>query len=218
VHLKKTVWTLNYQDVIAIGALFTTGKIMTERMVALAGPAVREPRLVRTRVGASLTELVQNELSTDAQVRMISGSVFGGRGTTDEVAYLGRYHTQVSVLPEGNDRPMFHYLRAGFERFSILNIYASKLFRGKKFAFSTSTEGSERAMLPLGQFEKVMPLDILPTQLLRAIASGDLEQAEQLGALELDEEDVALLSFVCAGKYEYGPLLRETLTTIEREG
>ena len=218
VHMKKSVWTLNYQDVIAMGALFTTGHIMTERMVSLAGPAAREPRLVRTRLGASLTELVQNELNTDAPVRIISGSVFGGRGTVDELAYLGRYHTQVSLLLEGNDRPMFHYLRAGFERFSVLNIYASKLFRGKRFAFSTSTEGSERAMLPLGQFEKVMPLDILPTQLLRAIASGDLEQAEQLGALELDEEDVALLSFVCAGKYEYGPLLRETLTTIEREG
>ena len=218
VNMKKSVWTLNYQDVVAIGALFTTGRIMTDRMVAIAGPAAREPRLVRTRLGASLTELVQNELNTDATVRLISGSVFGGLGTTSEVAYLGRYHTQVSLLPEGHDRPMFHYLRAGFERFSVLNIYASKLFRGKKFAFSTSTEGSERAMLPLGQFEKVMPLDILPTQLLRAIASGDLEQAEQLGALELDEEDVALLSFVCAGKYEYGPLLRETLTTIEREG
>lgn len=218
VHMKKSVWVLNYQDVIAIGALFTTGHLMTERMVSLAGPAAREPRLVRTRLGANLTELVQHELNTDAAVRIISGSVFGGRGTFEEVAYLGRYHTQVSLLLEGNDRPMFHYLRAGFERFSVLNIYVSKLLKSKRFAFNTSTEGSERAMLPLGQFEKVMPLDILPTQLLRAIASGDLEQAEHLGALELDEEDMALLSFVCAGKYEYGPLLRETLTTIEREG
>ncbi|MCH8552887.1 MAG: Na(+)-translocating NADH-quinone reductase subunit A [Natronospirillum sp.] len=218
VHLSKFVWTVNYQDVIAIAKLFTTGRISTDRVVALGGPMAEKPRLVKTRIGANLFDLCQGEVPAGETVRMISGSVWGGRAPIDEVAYLGRYHLQVSLLREGTDRPMFHYLRAGFERFSVLNIYVSKLFKGKKYAFDTSTQGSERAMLPLGQFEKVMPLDILPTQLLRAIASGDLEQAEELGALELDEEDVALLSYVCAGKYEYGPLLRDTLTIIEKEG
>ena len=218
VHLNKTVWTINYQDVMAIGKLFTTGRISTDRVVALGGPMAQNPRLVKTRLGANLVDLCAGEVPEGEAVRLISGSVWGGRAPIDEVAYLGRYHLQVSLLREGTDRPMFHYLRAGFERFSVLNIYVSKLFKGKKFEFDTSTQGSERAMLPLGQYEKVMPLDILPTQLLRAIASGDLEQAEELGALELDEEDVALLSYVCAGKYEYGPILRETLTTIEKEG
>ncbi|TGG95914.1 Na(+)-translocating NADH-quinone reductase subunit A [Natronospirillum operosum] len=218
VHLNKTVWTINYQDVIAIARLFTTGRISTDRVIALGGPMAEKPRLIRTRIGANLFDLCQGEVPAGENVRMISGSVWGGRAPIDEVAYLGRYHLQVSLLREGTDRPMFHYLRPGFERFSVLNIYVSRLFKGKKFDFDTSTQGSERAMLPLGQYEKVMPLDILPTQLLRAIASGDLEQAEELGALELDEEDVALLSYVCAGKYEYGPILRDTLTTIEKEG
>ncbi len=219
VALEKTVWTVNYQDVIAVGKLFTTGRISTDRVIALGGPMAKEPRLLRTRIGANLQELTAGELKGDPdETRLISGSVWGGRSVIDEVAYLGRYHLQVSALREGTDRPLMHYLRAGKNRFSVLNIYVSKLFGNKKFDFDTSTEGSERAMLPLGQFEKVMPLDILPTQLLRAIASGDLEQAEALGALELDEEDLALCSFVCAGKYEYGPILRDALTTIEKEG
>lgn len=217
VSLDRTVWSLGYQDVIAIGRLFTTGRISLERTVALGGPMVREPRLLVTRVGANLADLTRGELSNE-ESRVISGSVWGGRAVVDEVAWLGRKHTQISVLREGNDRPMLHYLRAGTDKFSVLNLYVSKLMGGKRFAFDTTTNGSQRAMLPLGQYEKVMPLDILPTQLLRAIASGDMDQAEALGALELEEEDLALCSFVCAGKYEYGPILREALTTIEKEG
>jgi Na+-transporting NADH:ubiquinone oxidoreductase subunit A len=136
----------------------------------------------------------------------------------EEAAYLGRYHNQVSVLAEGRDRPMLHYLRAGKDRHSVLRIYLSRLIKGKTFDFNTTTNGSERAMVPVGQYEKVMPLDILPTQLLRALIVGDLDSAEKLGALELDEEDLALCTYVCAGKYEYGPILRENLTRIELEG
>jgi Na+-transporting NADH:ubiquinone oxidoreductase subunit A len=217
VHAGKVVWTIGYQDVIALARLITTGYLSTERVVALAGPQVKEPRLVRTRVGASLVELTRDELK-EGENRLISGSVFGGRGGLEEVAYLGRFHNQVSVLTEGRDRPILHYLRAGKERHSILNIYLSKLIKGKTFNFNTTTNGSERAMVPVGQYERVMPLDILPTQLLRALIVGDLDSAEKLGALELDEEDLALCTYVCAGKYEYGPILRENLTRIELEG
>ncbi|MFY0663319.1 MAG: Na(+)-translocating NADH-quinone reductase subunit A [Natronospirillum sp.] len=217
VSAKKSVWTVGYQDVIAIAKLFTTGKLSVERVVALGGPKVKNPRLIKTVLGANLVELTDGELA-DGENRLISGSVWGGRATFAEVGFLGRFHNQISVLEEGRERPMFHYLRAGVNRFSVLNIYVSKLLGGKKFDFNTTTNGSERAMLPLGQFEKIMPLDILPTQLLRALAVGDLDQAEQLGALELDEEDLALCTFVCAGKYEYGPILRENLTRIEQEG
>ncbi|WP_108124417.1 Na(+)-translocating NADH-quinone reductase subunit A [Saccharospirillum mangrovi] len=216
VSMKKTVWTIGYQDVIALAKLVTSGRLDTQRVVALAGPRVKEPRLVRTRLGASLAELSRDELLEDDN-RVISGSVFGGRGGVDEVAYLGRYHTQVSVLAEGRERPILHYLHAGRNRHSVLNIYLSKLLKGKKFDFTTTTNGSERAMLPVGQYEKVMPLDILPTQLLRALVVGDIDTAEQLGALELDEEDLALCTYVCAGKYEYGPILRDNLTRIEQE-
>ena len=217
VSATKIVWSIGAQDVIAIANLFTQGELDNSRIVALAGPQVKEPRLVRTVLGASLSELTLDELES-GDSRLISGSVFGGRTASSVTGYLGRFHTQVSVLENDHSRPMLHWLRPGLDSFSVLNIYFGKVFKGKKFNFTTTQNGSERAMMPVGQFEKVMPLDILPTQLLRAIAVGDLDSAEQLGALELDEEDLALCTYVCAGKYEYGPILRDNLTRIEAEG
>lgn len=217
VSATKTVWTIGYQDVIAVGKLFTTGKLSTERVVSLAGPQVEQPRLVRTRVGASLEELTAGQLKTGSN-RVISGSVFGGRTANGAYAFLGRYHQQISVLLEGDDRPILHYLRAGFNMFSTMGIYISSLFGKKEYDFTTTTMGSERAMVPVGNYERIMPLDILPTQLLRALIVGDTDTAQKLGALELDEEDLSLCTFVCAGKYEYGPILRDNLTRIEKEG
>lgn len=217
VSTTKQVWQIFPQDVIAIGKLFTEGKIWTDRVVALAGPRVEQPRLVRTRVGANLEELTAGELKPGNN-RLISGSVFGGRHARGAVAYLGRFHQQVSVLAEGDDREMMHYLRAGVNKHSVLNIFVSKLTSGKLFDFTTTTNGSPRAMVPLGNYEMVMPLDILPTQLLRALIVGDTDIAQKLGCMELDEEDLALCTYVCAGKYEYGPILRDNLTLIEKEG
>lgn len=217
VNARKSVWTVGYQDVIAIGELFVTGQLNTERVVALAGPQVERPRLLRTRLGADLGALVEGQLKS-GESRVISGSVFGGRRSHGNLTFLGRFHNQVSVLLEGREREMLHYLRAGTNKFSVMGIYLSKLFGGKKFAFTTSTNGSERAMVPVGSYEKVMPLDILPTQLLRSLIVGDTETAQKLGCLELDEEDLALCTFVCPGKYEYGPILRNNLTRIENEG
>lgn len=213
---SKTVWSIGYQDVIAIGQLFTTGLLNSERVISLAGPQVVKPRLVRTVLGANLAELTAGELA-EGENRMISGSVFGGRTAAEGLGFLGRFHNQVSVLEEGRDRPMLHYLRPGFERFSVMPIYISR-FLNKTFNFSTSTNGSERAMVPVGTYERVMPLDILPTQLLRALIVEDMEVAVNLGALELDEEDLALCSYTCPGKYEFGPILRTNLTRIEQEG
>ncbi|WP_218421683.1 Na(+)-translocating NADH-quinone reductase subunit A [Stutzerimonas stutzeri] len=217
VSASKSVWTIGYQDVIAVGKLFTSGRLWVERVVALGGPVVENPRLVRTRLGANLDELTAGELQPGAN-RVVSGSLLGGRTAHGAFAYLGRYHQQVSCLREGKEREMLHYMRAGVEKHSILNIYISKLMGGKKFAFSTSTNGSPRAMVPVGNYEEVMPLDVLPTQLLRALIVGDTEVAQKLGCLELDEEDLALCTYVCAGKYEYGPILRDNLTRIEKEG
>ncbi|MDK2779315.1 MAG: Na(+)-translocating NADH-quinone reductase subunit A [Pseudomonadota bacterium] len=213
---SRTVWTIGYQDVIAVGHLFTSGTLFTDRVIALAGPQVSKPRLVRTRIGADLSQLTAGELA-DGENRIISGSVFGGRTADENHQYLGRFHNQVSVILEGRDRPFLHYLRAGVNNFSVMPVYLSKLL-SKTFAFTSSTNGSERAMVPVGAYEKVMPLDILPTQLLRALIVEDMDTAINLGALELDEEDLALCSFVCPGKYEYGPILRKNLTRIQAEG
>lgn len=214
----KKVWSINYQDVIDIAKLFETGEVPVERIVAIGGPKVLKPRLVRTRLGASLPELLDGEIETDCEVRAISGSVFGGRRGDGPCAYLGRFANQVSVLEEGTKREFMGWLSPGANKFSVMNIYLSKFAPGKLFKFNTNTNGSERAMVPVGAYEQIMPLDILPTQLLRSLIVGDTETAQQLGALELDEEDLALCTFVCPGKYEYGPILRENLTRIEIEG
>jgi Na+-transporting NADH:ubiquinone oxidoreductase subunit A len=216
VSLGKQVWTINYQDVIAIGKLFTTGHISTERIVALAGSQVDKPRLLRTRIGASLAELTAGELLS-GENRVISGSVLSGCSASGVENYLGRYHLQVSVLKEGRERILFGYLSPGVTRHSALGIYISSFFKDRKFPFTTTTNGSARAMVPVGSYERIMPLDILPTQLLRSLIVGDIESAQSLGALELDEEDLALCTYVCPGKYEYGPILRENLTRIEKE-
>ena len=213
----RTNWYANYEDVIAIGKLLLTGSLSFERVVALGGPQVESPCLYRTRLGANIFELTAGKLQGD-QNRIISGSVFGGRTINSALSFLGRYDLQVSVLKEGLERPFLHYLRAGTNRFSSVPIYISKLFGGKKFGFTTSTNGSERAMVPTGMYERVMPLDVLPTQLLRALIVGDTDTAQQLGALELEEDDLALCTFVCSGKYEYGPILRENLAQIEKDG
>jgi Na+-transporting NADH:ubiquinone oxidoreductase subunit A len=219
VSATKTVWHLNYQDVIAIGKLFTTGRLWVERIIALGGPPVLKPRLLRTRLGANTNDLLLGELQ-DVECRAISGSVLSGRRAAGWASYLGRYHTQLSVLAEGREREFFGWIMPGKNKFSILNVFLSSLSRAtRKFALTTTQNGSPRAMVPVGNnYEQVMPLDILPTQLLRSLLVGDTEMAQSLGCLELDEEDLALCSFVCVGKYDYGPVLRKNLTQIEKEG
>ena len=214
--LTKVLWHISYQDVIAIGRLFTTGQLNCERVVALGGPQVIEPRLLRTRLGISLDELTAGQLQSGDN-RVISGSVLGGRTARGAMAYLGRFHNQVSVLLEGTHREFMGWLSPGASKHSALRIYLSQFFQ-KRIPYTTNTNGSERAMVPVGAYERVMPLDILPTQLLRALIVGDTQVAQQLGCLELDEEDLALCTYVCPGKYEYGPILRDNLSRIEKEG
>jgi Na+-transporting NADH:ubiquinone oxidoreductase subunit A len=222
VSREKAAWHINYADVVLIGQLFLTGRLHVDRVVSVAGPGVRKPRLVRTRLGASLDELVAGEL-VDGEVRVVSGSLLGGRAAKGEVeGFLGRYALQVSALREGREREFLGWLEPGEHKFSVFPVFAAglleKLLGRHTFSFTTTTNGSHRAMVPIGMYEDVMPLDILPTFLLRSMATGDLEKAEQLGALELDEEDLALCTMVCPGKNDYGKMLRDTLDTIEREG
>ena len=214
---ERIAWTIGYQDVIAVGRLFMDGALYVERVVALAGPSVSRPRLVLSRVGADLQALVAGEGEGD-DARLLSGSVLGGRAVQSDTAYLGRYHQQVALLPEGRERAFMGWLSPGVNKHSVMGIYLSSWFGSKPLAMSTNTNGSERAMVPVGAYEKVMPLDILPTQLLRALLVGDTETAQALGCLELDEEDLALCTYVCPGKYEYGGILRDNLTRIEKEG
>ncbi|TMN71777.1 NADH:ubiquinone reductase (Na(+)-transporting) subunit A [Pseudoalteromonas sp. S1727] len=217
VSASKQVWHIGYQDVIAFGHLFLTGEISTERVVSLAGPRVKNPRLVKTQLGAALDDLVAGELE-DGDNRVISGSVLSGAISQGPQAFLGRYHVQVSVLLEGREKELFGWIAPGTDKFSVTRTFLSHLTPSRLFKMTTSTGGSKRAMVPIGSYERVMPLDILPTLLLRDLIARDLDGAIALGALELDEEDLALCTFVCPGKYEYGSILRDCLTTIEKEG
>lgn len=214
----RVIWHVGYQDVLAIGRLFGTGEIDPTRVIALAGPAIARPRLLRTRLGASTDELVHGELR-EGDVRVVSGSVLSGRTAAGPVhGFLGRFHRQVSALFEGRQREFMGWAALGFRKFSVLRLFLSRLQARERFPLTTSTNGSRRAIVPIGAYEKVMPFDLPSTFLLKALLTGDVERAEQLGCLELDEEDLAVCTFVCPGKHEYGPYLRQILTAIEKEG
>jgi len=213
------VWHVGAQDVAAIGELLATGKLPVRRIVSLAGPLVQQPRLLATRLGAAIVPLVEGQLFP-GDARVISGSVlYGYRAMSEAGGFLGRYSTQISCLAEDHRRRFLGWLRPGWDLFSTTRAYTSSLRpEATKFDFTTSAQGGHRAMVPIGLFEKVMPLDIMPTFLLRALLVDDVERAEALGCLELDEEDLALCSFVSPGKEDYGPVLRRNLTEIWKEG
>ncbi len=210
-------WHLNYQDVICIGRLFSSGCVDPSRVISLAGPVVGKPRYLKSRLGASLAQLTAGELAA-GENRIVSGSVLCGRQLQEPCGFLSRYHLQVSCLAEGRQRELLGWQMPGFEKYSTTKAFASAWGAPKKFSLTTSTEGSERAMVPIGTYERVMPLDMLPTLLLRALIVKDTVRAQELGCLELDPEDLSLCTFVCPGKYEYGEILRDNLLMIEKEG
>jgi len=217
VHADKSVWHIGYQDVLSIGRLVTTGRLDVERVISLAGPGAARPRLLRARLGASTDELTRAECEPGAQ-RVISGSVLDGRIARGDVdGYLGRYHRQIAVLPEGDERELFGWIAPGVNKFSIWGVVLGHWAGARRLALTTTTNGSARAMVPIGAYERVMPMDLMPTFLLRALITRNIEWAEEQGVLELDEEDLALCTFVCPGKYEYAPLLRDMLTRLEKE-
>jgi len=214
VSARRTVWHLNYQDVIAIGKLFTSGRLWTQRIVALGGPMVKKPRLVRTRLGADTDALTHSELQ-ETNCRIISGSVLSGRATRPPENFLGRYHLQVSVIAEASNGAQKSWLGGDRNAFSV---YRLPTTAKRDLPLTSAAHGYPTAMVAFGAFERVMPLDILPTQLVRALLVGDTDMAQALGCLELDEEDLALCTFVCSSKLNYGPMLRDALSHIEKEG
>ena len=217
--LSNINWSLGYQDVIAIGELFKTGQISVQRIISIAGPQVINPSYFQTRLGACTDEITAGEL-TQRENRIISGSVISGREAIGPYAYLGRYHNQISVVAEPNskDREFMNWLTPGPRKFSKIPLFLSSLFPNKIFKFKALMNGSDRPIVPIGVYEEVLPLKVLPAMLLRNVVLMDTEKIQALGGLELDEEDLSLCSFVCPGKYDFGSLLRAGLTKIELEG
>ncbi|MEO1245923.1 MAG: NADH:ubiquinone reductase (Na(+)-transporting) subunit A [Pseudomonadota bacterium] len=201
----RSVWHIGYQDVIAIGHLFETGRLLTERVVSLAGSGIAKPGLVQTRLGAGIADLTDGEMLSGADCVVLSGSALDGVAAEHKLAYLGRYHNQVSVIAKTPPRRP-----PGFIARALKNRQLSK--------FAPGRNGPLAPMVPVGAFDRVMPLDVLPVPLLRALLVKDTDAAQALGCLDLAEEDLALCSFVCPAKQDYGAALRLNLDQIEREG
>jgi Na+-transporting NADH:ubiquinone oxidoreductase subunit A len=213
----RTVWHIGYQHVIAIGQLFTTGRLPTERLITLCGPMALRPRVLRTRIGASTVDLLRGE-TAPGNLRVISGSALGGHRAAGPLAYLSRYQTQLTVLEEDRSREFLAWMLPGGGRYSQTRAFAGHLLHRDKFSLTSTQNGSPRAMVSTGAFESLMPLDVLATPLLKALLVEDTDRAQELGCLELAEEDLALCSFVCNGKHDYGAYLRMNLNEIEVNG
>ncbi len=213
----KQVWTIGYQDVIAIGRLMQTGHLDPNLVIALSGPGARQPRLIRTVMGASIDDLTRDEVNVDGTARIISGSILSGRQAEGPTAFLGRFARQVSIIREDHDQNTLGWILPMPSKYAIQPVLGSA-FSKKLYALTSNLNGGRRAMVPTGTFEELMPQDYLPTQLLRALLVMDTDTAQALGALELDEEDLGLVGFACPAKYEYGLALRDCLNKIEKEG
>ncbi len=215
---NKTVWHINYQDVIAIGKLFSSGEFWKERILSLAGPSALAPRLIKSRLGGSIIEMLAGE-SKKGDIRIVSGPIFNGAQVqSGPFEYLTRYSLQILLLEEDRKREFLGWHNPGFKRFSAKRTFLGWLFPNQQYSLGTSTFGSHRAIVPVGSYEKVMPLDILATPLIKSLLTKDTDLAQELGILELDEEDLGLFTFVCPSKTDYGPILRDNLTIIEKEG
>lgn len=216
VNGAKTVWHLNYQDVMAIGRLMMTGQLDLTRTVGITGPAAASPQMLKTDMGAAFDELLAEQAVDDSK-RVINGNVLNGAFVIDGTGFLGKFAMQVAILEEGTHKEFIGWLLPGTKKFSVTNAFIGGITKRLQ-KLTTSSGGSPRSMVPIGVYERVMPLDILPTLLLKAIIMKDTDAAQELGVLELDEEDLALCTFVCPSKYEFGAILRENLEKIEREG
>lgn len=214
----KAVWSIGYQDVLAIGRLFATGHLDPSVVISIAGPRAANPRMVSTMLGADITALIDGEVDGDDPVRVVSGSILTGRAADGPFAYLGRYHRQITLITEDHEQLVLGWIKPQPDRFAPQPVLLSSFLPSKLFNLTSNMNGGRRAMVPTGHFERLMPQDYLPTQLLRALLVGDSDTAQALGALELDEEDLALCTFACPAKYEYGTALRDSLVTIEKEG
>jgi len=214
---QRVVWTIGYADVIAIGRLLKTGTLDTTRTIAIAGPLAAPPRLVNTVLGASMVELCSGDNREGLPIRLISGSVLSGRAGENVSAYLGRYARQITLMEEDHKQIPMGWIRPMASKYAFQPVLGSAFSR-KLYDLTTNLNGGRRAMVPIGTFEQLMPQDFLPTQLLRSLLVMDTDQAQALGALELDEEDLGLCGFACPAKYEYGMALRDCLTKIEKEG
>lgn len=218
VSAKKPAWHIGFQDVIAIGHLIKNKTLFTDRFVAIGGPRVRAPRILKVRRGTEITETFKEEVYDYNDARFIAGSILNGRTAEGVFNYLGRFHSCISVLQDVSIREFLGWQSPGLHKHSIQRTYITAWLPKRLIHYTTNLNGSHRAIVPIGSYEKIMPMDILATYLLRSLKSGDTDMAQKLGALELAEEDLALCSYVDPGKDDFGVDLRSILEKIEKDG
>jgi len=211
----EVVWVVNIQDIVAIGRLFDEGIYKPERIVALTGSEVVHPQYFRMLSGSSVSPVVSDNVKA-GNLRYISGNVLTGSRISRD-GFLGFYDAQISVIPEGDYYEFFGWAVPGIKKFSFYNAFASRIFRSKSYRLDTNYHGGERAFVMTGQYEKVVPMDIYPVQLLKAILAGDIDLMENLGIYEVAEEDFALCEFICPSKIEIQSILREGLNLMMKE-
>ena len=215
INLNDLVWVVNAQDVVRIGSCFLMGKLDTTLFVTIGGPSVTNPIHIKSRLGSEIKCLLKDNLS-EHENRIISGDVLtGSKSGLDD--FIEFYHSTVSVIPHETSREFLGMLRPGSSssRYSLTNAFIGS--RQKDYSFNTLKNGSERYILPIDAWENVLPMDILPNALYRAIYANDIEEMEQLGIIECDEEDFALCSFACPSKIDVGGMIRQGLDLMEEE-
>ena len=215
VNLARNVWHVDVQNLADMGAYLNSGKVPTARKVAVVGPAASKSEIVETQRGASMDVFSSYANST---VRFVSGSLLAGATANpgEEKGFLGRFAQQVSIVDDAPEREFINWMKPIGSRWSMSGTYLAKFVK-KSFTTDTDLNGGERAIVPIGSYEKVMPFDIMPTQLIKALASNDVTMAEKLGVLEIVEEDIALCQYVCPSKVDITDMLRTMLTLIEKE-
>ena len=217
VNKGETVWTIDQQAVIFIGRLFNTGHVDMTRTVAVTGSEVKKPAYCKLKVGALLTNVFAGNVNTSCELRYISGNVLTGKQIAAN-GFLGAFHSQVTVIPEGNDvHEMLGWIMPRFNEFSTSRSYFSWLMGKKEYRLDARIKGGERHMIMSNEYDRVLPMDIMPEYLIKAIIAGDIDQMEALGIYEVAPEDFAICEFVCSSKMELQRIVREGLDMLRRE-
>lgn len=218
INKGEIVWTVDLQHVVMIGRLFTSGTVDMTKTVALAGSEVTKPHYYKVISGARVKSVTEGNLRHTEDVRIISGNPLTGTTVPDQAeGFLGFYHNQLSVLPEGNKFEMFGWAMPRFKKFSVSRSYFSWLRPKKKYNLDTNLNGGERAFVLTGIYDKVVPMDIYPVYLLKAIMAEDIDKMENLGIYEILEEDLALCEFIDPSKIEWQDTVRKGIELMIKE-
>ncbi len=215
INKGETYWTIQPQEVISIGKLVLNGVYDASRIIAVTGSEVKNKSYVKTKVGANIKPYVENNVE-DGSLRYISGNVLSGDKISKD-GYLGSYHSQITVIPEGDSHEFMGWAAPGLKKFSVSKSFFSWLCPKKEYALNANLNGGPRAIIMSGQYDKVLPMDILPEHLVKAIITEDIDKMEQLGIYEVAEEDMALCEFVCTSKLEVQSILRKGIDVMIKE-